>query len=297
MRYLVLALFFAIPQFADIPKKFHFVWVGPKNLEDQDSKNIENFAKKHPDFQIILWTDQKREKLSKKIIQKIISDSSFSSLAEEYKKSKNFGEKAHLLKLEILLKEGGVYLEPDMQSHYKMHDLLKESFFVGLSADEVPIIGYKGYISKAILGCEPFHPILKKVIEETKKDFSKIGQLYPNQDEESKIYRMNYRILKPLDQVVRNYLLSNPEQGKVFPIHYFHDYQGKKGIYANHLSLGRWYKEESPFDYFLRNQLIRMQKKVMKIEIALVAFLLIFISVQIVSFRKKWAKKKEKLLH
>lgn len=85
-----------------VPKKIHQIWIGQKPLPEATKEYQKTFAKHHPDWEYRLWTDKDIENLE--LINK-----------ELYDKAPNPGEKSDILRLELLYKFGGVYLDTDCE--------------------------------------------------------------------------------------------------------------------------------------------------------------------------------------
>ena len=82
-----------------IPKKIHQVWLGG-DLPDKYKRLTESWIKYHPDWEYKLWTDSDAAELE------LINREAFDSM-------KNLGMKSDLLRVEILNKFGGLYVDVD----------------------------------------------------------------------------------------------------------------------------------------------------------------------------------------
>ena len=82
-----------------IPKIIHQIWIGPKPMP---SKFMETWKIKNPDYEYICWTEEKIKELNFTFrCQKIID------IVDLYH------GKADIMRLEILYKYGGIYLDAD----------------------------------------------------------------------------------------------------------------------------------------------------------------------------------------
>lgn len=266
MRIFFILIFLFLTQlvFADIPKKIHFIWLGAEKLDHTAEKRMKKWVKCHPGFQFILWTDRNRNLSVEGLEEKIVDITNFPSIENEYNRSKNFGEKAHLLKFAILQRDGGVYAEPDCQINRSIEDLLKDKFFTGLAKESIPIIGTYSHVGHHILGAEANHPLLNQVIAQIKKDFVEIEESFAAHTEDSLIYHLYYRTLKPFNDQVVKMRHQNPELIKIYPANYFNGSKKEKGIYIDHHHEGKWQARESEFDRFLKNNILRVEKKINK---------------------------------
>ena len=98
-----------------IPKKIHYVWVGgekPKEVVD----NISNWKKYCPDFEIVEWNEKNYD------MNKI------TYLREAYE-SKLYGYVPDYLRLDVLYKYGGIYLDTDIELKRSLDELLYQDCF------------------------------------------------------------------------------------------------------------------------------------------------------------------------
>jgi mannosyltransferase OCH1-like enzyme len=129
-----------------IPKKIHFIWLGSP-LPESCKMMVESWRRFHPSWKVKVWTDAD------------VANFSFRNKAV-YDQAKNFGEKADILRYEILYSFGGIYADIDFEC-LKPFDSIATTceFFVGIDDDSNPSIG------NALIGSIPGHPILKYCID------------------------------------------------------------------------------------------------------------------------------------
>lgn len=135
-----------------IPKIVHQIWLGGEVPEDyilwmSTWMNMEGWEYK-------LWRDRDVEKFSL-------------HNRELYENAKDYGEKADILRYEILFREGGLYVDVDFENvNPELFNQLNKAFdfYAGLEPMEhrqpvnSPIVG------NAIIASIPGHPILERVI-------------------------------------------------------------------------------------------------------------------------------------
>lgn len=164
-----------------IPKIIHIIWVGEKLFPYQ--KEFSLWRGKHPSWNVKLWTDNNIPKLyNQKIYNKITSNVI----------------KVDLLRIELLYKYGGVYVDADSECVQSIDTLVDElelfagtnnknkktkvsNGFMGCKRGDVTmkgaVYGVKDYISKTttkrihFLGRDYIGPIL-----ENDKRFTRIGK-------------------------------------------------------------------------------------------------------------------------
>ena len=137
-----------------IPKIVHFIWLGndiPKFYEG----NIEDWKSKNPSFEFKLWGNEDSEAFMK-------SKSSYSNFSN----AKSFGIKSDILRYEILLEMGGLYVDTDFlctcsEKFKYLHD--SWSFYAGICLER-PV-----QLNNGIMASSPNHPIVKMCVEEVSK--------------------------------------------------------------------------------------------------------------------------------
>ena len=114
-----------------IPKIIHQIWIGPKPIP---INMIKTWKDKHPDFEHILWN---KEEIKKRNM--------------EFKCQKRIDEmeewcgKADIMRIEILYKYGGIYIDTDFECLGKIpNSLLKYDFvFLGVLDGKIQQLGFK----------------------------------------------------------------------------------------------------------------------------------------------------------
>lgn len=133
-----------------IPHVFHQIWVGPLPFPEK-YKRWQKTWQSIPGWEYKLWTDKDVENFP--LINSAL-----------YFNEKNYGARADMLRLEILYRFGGVYIDTDFECiKPEMFDVLNRSydFYCGLT----PVDSEALVINNAIIGSIPGHPIIKACIE------------------------------------------------------------------------------------------------------------------------------------
>lgn len=123
-----------------IPKIIHQVWIGGE-LPEKYKVFAESWKKFHPDWQYILWDDEKIATLPKK--RQYIFD-----------KATSAGMKSDIVRYEILRQHGGLYVDTDFECLKPFDDLMGLEFFTGISYDS----SFQAYIG--LIASIPNHPIM-----------------------------------------------------------------------------------------------------------------------------------------
>ncbi len=85
-----------------IPKIIHQVWLGSP-LPDEYKAFVQSWKDFHPDWEYILWTDEK-------VAHELQLDNQC-----YYDEAVNYGEKSDILKWELIYRFGGVYIDVDFE--------------------------------------------------------------------------------------------------------------------------------------------------------------------------------------
>lgn len=246
----------------NIPKVIHFIWLGPKEFPKESIKNIYSWVEKHPGYTFKFWTDHYREAPHPKMQHCYFDEYPFSQLKNNFYQSNNYAERSDLLRYEILLNEGGLYVDHDVFCYRSFDNLMNNyHFFCGLEPPHAPIINSSVSVCNNIIGCVPLHPFLKTTISKVNKRWDRIQRAFPGNDKESTIYRVAYRTFAAFDESVIENITNHAKKSIVFPAGFFNDFEMLKGIYAHHFYTGTWYKNEDPFEHLVRRQLDKMAKK------------------------------------
>ena len=133
-----------------IPKKIHQIWLGGP-LPEKFEAFCETWKTHHPDWEYKLWTDED------------LPDFHFVT-GNKINQSQNWAQKSDILRLEILNRYGGLYVDVDFMC-FKPHDVLhyQSDFYAGLE---------NRVIANALIAAAPNHPIIRtflQIIEMTKK--------------------------------------------------------------------------------------------------------------------------------
>lgn len=173
-----------------IPKIIHFVWCGGGKKSELFYRCLESWKKFCPDYKIMEWNEDNFD----------ISASEFAKQAYENKK---FGYVADYIRVAVLKKYGGIYLDTDVEIIKPINDLLDNDFILSFENE--------AYLETAFLGSIPNHPLLDKLEKYYHfKQFLKHGKpdLTPNTPLITS-FLMKYYGLKPKAENQKLYSLEN----------------------------------------------------------------------------------------
>ena len=245
-----------------IPRVMHFIWLGPVSFPKDSIKHVRSWISCHPGWTYKFWTDKKRRLPDPNMELHLVSDFEFQHLKHCYESSDNFAEKSDLLRYEILLAEGGLYIDHDVMC-FRSLESLHSSFdlYCGLEPPHPPILDSSITVCNNLIGAKPGHPVLKQCIDLVQKRWTEGMKAYPGEDSDSVIYRVAYRSFAPFDQAVQLY---NNQQGNfdmIFPAAYFNKIGGRFGLIAHHEYASTWFGGETKFERLVRRRLDGIAKK------------------------------------
>ncbi|MBR6071670.1 MAG: glycosyl transferase [Acholeplasmatales bacterium] len=106
-----------------ISKKIHYCWFGENKKSKSILRMIETWKKKLPDYEIIEWNEKNFD---------IENSNDFVKMAYANKK---WAFVSDYVRLYALKKEGGIYLDTDVEVIKSFDDFLKYDFFISQEAD------------------------------------------------------------------------------------------------------------------------------------------------------------------
>ncbi len=128
-----------------IPKIIHQIWIG--NQAPRPQRWINTWIEKHPDWTHRLWTDDDLPSLQNRL---------------QFETMPHLAGKADILRYEILLQFGGVYIDADAECVSPLtDDLLVNRGFAVLENEYFR----PGVIANGVIGCEPNCPLMAKLVE------------------------------------------------------------------------------------------------------------------------------------
>lgn len=196
-----------------IPQKIHYIWLG-RNKKDRASQIcINSWKAKLDSYEIIEWNEDNLP------LNELAIDNSFFSYCMKYKL---WAFMSDYLRLWILYREGGIYMDTDVQAIKPFDSLLNNPMFLGYDMNN--------YIGTGIIGAEKNNPFIKELL-----DFYS-----------EKIWKVNY-YNNPM--IFSNVLQEKPDLNKyciildknvLSPYDPFRDYKGDR-VETNETYTIHWY--------------------------------------------------------
>ena len=242
-----------------IPKTLHFIWLGPKPFPNSSINKVKKWIDLHPGWKIKFWTDLGQAAPDDRM--EIYSFEMFPlyELKECYHRSDNFGERSEILRYAILLSEGGIYIDHDVQC-LKSVEPLQEAydFFCGLEPLGPTILSSSVNPSPHLLAATVQHPILKASKKWLIHAWDTLEMQYPGSESAAIYNRVQHRSFRALGIGIKEAHNRSGRKDAVFPPDFFSLAENKNAIFAMHQHKGSWYKKESEID----SKIVRLFKEV-----------------------------------
>jgi len=171
-------------------------------------------------------------------------------------------EKSDVLRYEILLQEGGLYVDHDVRC-FKSFAAFHKNFdlYCGLEPPHQPVLSSSISICNNIIGVRPGHPVMGAVIDRVKERWEELGSAYPGNDKESIIYRVAQRTFIAFEDAVKAAGDKGSNKDIVFPAAYFNRIDEDFALYAHHYYASTWFEDETKFERNVRRRLISISRK------------------------------------
>ncbi|NGX60214.1 MAG: Toxin [Chlamydiae bacterium] len=262
-----------------IPKTFHVIWLGPENFPEQSIDRLKQWVQLHPDWTFKFWTDVDRMVPHPEMKKYFVSDFSFQKLGNEYYHSVNFGEKANILAYEILIAEGGVYVDHDTLPYKSFNSLHQQfDFYCGLEELAPTILSSSVIPSTHLIGVKPDHPILKETVSWLENHWDQLEQCYPGESMHEATLRVKHRSFWAFSEGIDRGINQKGNNDVVFPVAYFNGKRQKASSYALHFREEKWCNPRTNFERKVNEKFQEMIHKddeavVLTLVLAFVSFL------------------------
>ncbi len=111
-----------------IPKTIHYCWFGRNPLPESVVKCIESWKKYCPDYNIIQWNEDNYDITKNKFMLNAYNNKKFAFVSD-------------YVRLDVLYKYGGIYLDTDVEVIKNLDNLLNDDMFFALEAPGVIATG------------------------------------------------------------------------------------------------------------------------------------------------------------
>ncbi|MBI3236425.1 MAG: hypothetical protein HYZ48_01755 [Chlamydiales bacterium] len=224
-----------------IPPVIHLIWLGPKAFPSGSIENLRSWIAYHPEWRIKLWTDRERETPCEGVEMIDIGGFAFRYLGNCFQNSSNWGEKSDLLRYEILLAEGGIYVDHDAYCIASFEGLVRGyDFFCCLEPPHEPFVGRNITCWNGLIGARPEHPLLLETIRKVEDSWQRIGDLFCGKDLYSQVEVVMQRTYIAFTNALEKSLDLSENRDIVFPASYFFAKGKMPSIYSKHFCHTTW---------------------------------------------------------
>jgi hypothetical protein len=172
-----------------IPQIFHRIWLGGSPLPDEYYEFGETWRALHPDWQMLLWSDDNLPHLKN---------------SWAYHQANTWAARSNIARYELLFRDGGIYIDTDFECQKNLEPLLDGvECFVAIERENLA--------NNAIIGAIPGHPFVADLVESLKDSVLSL----PNDDP---------AIVQSGPYYLTEILRRHPEV-TVFPAKFFYPYQ------------------------------------------------------------------------
>ncbi|MBI2743034.1 MAG: hypothetical protein HYX48_03875 [Chlamydiales bacterium] len=229
-----------------IPKTLHVVWLGPKEFPPGSVKNIASWIDRHPSWTVKFWTDIDRAAPHPAMQKVLVEDCHLPNLLSNYFLSDNFCERSELLRYEILLAEGGLYIDHDLLCNANFEPLnAAYDFYCGLEELAPSILSSSLFPGTHIIGSRAQHPVLAAAIDWVKRRWQQLEADYPGSDPLSVMNRVKHRSFYALNEGIHQKIDRDRNVDIVLPSAFFSQKVASEHAFATHSHEGVWLKQES----------------------------------------------------
>jgi inositol phosphorylceramide mannosyltransferase catalytic subunit len=130
-----------------IPRVFHQIWLGPNPLPDQFAAYQRSWLDHHPGWELRMWTE---ENVPRDLRRREVFD-----------RLRVPAERADILRLELLWRFGGVYMDVDFECLRSIELLIDDVDFFTADLE-------RGRVNNALIGSVAGHPILDRALDEVR---------------------------------------------------------------------------------------------------------------------------------
>ena len=187
-----------------IPKIIHACWLGKAVMPDDQKQYIEGWRRLHPDYEIIIWDDEK--------FSEYLDDSLF--VKDAIAKNK-YGFLSDYFRFTVLYRFGGIYIDTDIEIFKKLDEFLDCKMFMGFIFDSS--------IGTALFGTEKENPLMLEWLKILEEDYENKKSFTVSNDWITKYFLENFE----------DFRLNGKRQSlkcgiEIYPKDYFERYQVNK---------------------------------------------------------------------
>lgn len=207
-----------------IPKKIHYCWFGNKEFPPLVKKCIISWKRCLPEYEFKLWNEENFNIES-------------NNWCKEAYKHKKYAFVADYVRLEVLYKYGGIYLDTDIKMYKTLNPFLSNHAFMGFERDDV--------LSMGVMGFHKSDPIIKELLDYYNQPFRLdiISKLESNANVTTAYLSAHYGLTRDNKEQTVGGIHVYPKT-YFNPMDYFGNWDKSKNTICCHLYMGSWLPEE-----------------------------------------------------
>ena len=235
-----------------IPAIFHLIWLGPEPYPKASLARLRKWQKLHPGWTFYFWSDCCRQPPFPSLALRSVVDFEWELLGSSYDAADTLKEKAFLLGLEILLKEGGVVIDHDVVFKQPLSEWSRRLDFFGiLEPPESSYFSSSLFISSHLLAGRPRHPFFKEAAAWYQRESELYGRFFPGDGPKERVQRTRQRMYEAMRHGEKA-LGSRESRDCLFPA----------GLVTRHFREGSWTAFETIREERLRKSIDQLDGKV-----------------------------------
>ena len=213
-----------------IPKILHQIWIGSQPMPENYAANQKKWQALHPGWIYKFWTNADLEQFSW----------SSPKIKKVFDQAHNYAAQADILKIELLHKYGGVYVDLDTEPYEPLDGLVHRFDFFGLLYGP-----YKGtlVIDAFFLGACPGHRVMAQAL----KNIIYLAHHIPDISHVTKNKKFVYNLISavmPLTHAVWSCAGRHNTRDIILPIRYFNNHALSSVSYGVHYPERSWAKNK-----------------------------------------------------
>lgn len=217
----------------EIPKVFHVIALGPHSLLPKAESHLRTWLEKHPGWHIKLWTDRTVQMALDRVEVMTANQFPLQNCVDCYYSAESFEERSLLLRYAILLHEGGVYIDQDVECLASLEPIRAAcDFFCGLEPFGVSQRSSNVNPACHLIGATKGHPILREAQEIQIAQWQSFEKLFPGTDSLSISNRILHRSVQAFSLAIEKAASQQGRKDCVFPPEYFSSSERKVARYA-----------------------------------------------------------------
>jgi mannosyltransferase OCH1-like enzyme len=136
-----------------IPKVIHYVWVGPKAIAADHERYISGWKALNPDYEIVRW-DERNIDFSSPFVRDAYAVGAWNRVA-------------NYARANALYRQGGIYLDTDVELRKPLDDLRSNTCFLGFQQEEQE----EDWVNNAVMGAVPGHWFMDRICRSLRTEF------------------------------------------------------------------------------------------------------------------------------